>query len=169
MDSPREKISSDIEWGSGNQDDRPDLQLRTNASPSRSRITSQGLKVESIKSLRSVHDEIFFFSLTWRWYIYGFRSLQFTRHTRVAPRINTMSGFNQPALASPSGEVPDFAHPRDALKTVLLVTQCLCIPICSVLIVLRLHVRLRFGQHLGLDECGLFLVDWFFKCLWLTW
>ncbi|OKL55869.1 hypothetical protein UA08_08863 [Talaromyces atroroseus] len=63
-----------------------------------------------------------------------------------------MSGTDQPALASPSGVTPDFAHPRDALRTILFVTQCLCIPVVSVLIVLRLYVRFRFQQQLGFNE-----------------
>lgn len=65
-----------------------------------------------------------------------------------------MSGTDLPALDSPSGVTPDFAHPKDALRTVLFVTQCLCIPIVSILVVLRLHVRIRFQQQLGVDECG---------------
>ncbi|KAF3390956.1 hypothetical protein DPV78_011199 [Talaromyces pinophilus] len=63
-----------------------------------------------------------------------------------------MSGTDLPALDSPSGVTPDFAHPKDALRTVLFVTQCLCIPIVSILVMLRLHVRIRFQQQLGVDE-----------------
>jgi hypothetical protein len=68
-----------------------------------------------------------------------------------------MSGTDPPALESPSGRTPDFDHPRDALRTILLVTQCLCIPIVSILIMLRLYVRFRFRQQLGIDECELLL------------
>uniref|UniRef100_A0A093V246 Rhodopsin domain-containing protein n=1 Tax=Talaromyces marneffei PM1 TaxID=1077442 RepID=A0A093V246_TALMA len=63
-----------------------------------------------------------------------------------------MSGTDLPALGSPSGMTPNFTHPRDALRTILFVTQCLCIPIVSILVVLRLYVRFRFQQQLGVDE-----------------
>jgi hypothetical protein len=60
---------------------------------------------------------------------------------------------DEPAMISPNGLVPNFSQPKDVLKTVLLVTQCLCIPICSLVFALRVFVRFRFRQQLGLDEC----------------
>lgn len=60
---------------------------------------------------------------------------------------------SEPALASPNGVTPNFANPRDALRTVLIVTQGLCISICSIVIALRLYVRFHFRQQPGYEEC----------------
>jgi hypothetical protein len=65
--------------------------------------------------------------------------------------------MSEPSLPAPSGITPDFAHPKDVLRSVLLVTQCLCIPIVSSLVVLRLYVKFRFQQQLGVNECGCFI------------
>jgi hypothetical protein len=46
-------------------------------------------------------------------------------------------------------------HPTDVLNTVNLVTQCLCIPIVTLFVVLRFYTRIRFKQSLGVEDCEL--------------
>lgn len=72
-------------------------------------------------------------------------------------RSETAMGGDEPAMISPNGLVPNFSQPKDKLKTVLLVTQCLCIPICSLVFALRVFFRFRFRHQLGLDECEEYL------------
>jgi hypothetical protein len=44
-------------------------------------------------------------------------------------------------------------HPTDVLNTVNLVTQCLCIPIVTLFVLLRFYTRIRFRQPLGVEDC----------------
>lgn len=46
-------------------------------------------------------------------------------------------------------------NPVDALHTVLLVTQYLCIPIVSIFVFLRLGIRLYYKQNIGIEDCML--------------
>lgn len=48
------------------------------------------------------------------------------------------------------------SHPDDVYRTVNLVTQCLCIPICTAFVALRFYTRFRFKQVLGVEDCELF-------------
>jgi hypothetical protein len=48
------------------------------------------------------------------------------------------------------------SRPKDVLRTVNLVTQCLCIPIVTIFVGLRFYTRLRFKQSLGVEDCKLF-------------
>jgi hypothetical protein len=44
-------------------------------------------------------------------------------------------------------------HPDDVYNTVNLVTQALCIPICTAFVALRFYTRFRFKQGLGIEDC----------------
>lgn len=44
-------------------------------------------------------------------------------------------------------------HPDDVYNTVNLVTQALCIPICTAFVALRFYTRSRFKQRLGVEDC----------------
>lgn len=44
-------------------------------------------------------------------------------------------------------------NPVDALHTVLLVTQYLCIPIVTIFVFLRLGIRLYYKQNIGVEDC----------------
>lgn len=43
-------------------------------------------------------------------------------------------------------------NPTDVLHTINLVTQCLCIPIVTIFVILRFYTRLRFKQGLGVED-----------------
>jgi hypothetical protein len=43
--------------------------------------------------------------------------------------------------------------PVDALHTINLVTQCLCIPIVTLFVALRLSVRLWYRQFSAIEDC----------------
>jgi hypothetical protein len=45
------------------------------------------------------------------------------------------------------------AHPHDVYNTINLVTQILCIPICTAFVALRFYTRWRFKQMLGIEDC----------------
>lgn len=44
-------------------------------------------------------------------------------------------------------------NPHDVYSTVNLVTQALCIPICTAFVALRFYTRIRFKQMLGVEDC----------------
>lgn len=44
-------------------------------------------------------------------------------------------------------------QPVDVLHTVNLVTQCLCIPIVTLFVALRLSVRLWYRQFSAIEDC----------------
>lgn len=46
-------------------------------------------------------------------------------------------------------------HPHDVYNTINLVTQILCIPICTAFVALRFYARFRFKQNLGVEDCEL--------------
>ncbi|KAJ5117392.1 hypothetical protein N7448_011024 [Penicillium atrosanguineum] len=50
-------------------------------------------------------------------------------------------------------------YPHDVYSTVNLVTQALCIPICSAFVALRFYTRIRFKQNLGVEDWGC-LIAW---------
>ncbi|KAK5679668.1 hypothetical protein LTS12_029338, partial [Elasticomyces elasticus] len=51
-------------------------------------------------------------------------------------------------------------NPVDALHTVLLVTQYLCIPIVTIFVFLRLGIRLYYKQNIGVEDYSCY-VAWF--------
>lgn len=50
-------------------------------------------------------------------------------------------------------------NPVDALHTVLLITQYLCIPIVTIFVFLRLGIRLYYKQNIGVEDCTC-------RCVW---
>ncbi|KAI3054290.1 hypothetical protein CBS147353_11454 [Aspergillus niger] len=51
------------------------------------------------------------------------------------------------------------SHPKDVLNTVNFVTQCLCIPIISVFVLLRFSVRIYYKQFVGVEDWSC-LIAW---------
>ncbi|KAI3059596.1 hypothetical protein CBS147353_10534 [Aspergillus niger] len=51
------------------------------------------------------------------------------------------------------------SHPKDVLNTVNFVTQCLCIPIISVFVLLRFSVRIYYKQLVGVEDWSC-LIAW---------
>ena len=45
-----------------------------------------------------------------------------------------------------------YPNADDTLNTVNLVTQCLCIPICTIFVALRLGIRVHYRQLLHVED-----------------
>ena len=58
----------------------------------------------------------------------------------------------QGAMEPPLGMEPDFEHPEDVLKTVIIVTQALCIPICSLFVFVRFFVKFKMKSAMGIED-----------------
>lgn len=59
-------------------------------------------------------------------------------------------------------------NPTDVLHTINLVTQCLCIPIVTIFVILRFYTRLRFKQGLGVEDREFVLAYIHFSRILLT-
>lgn len=45
------------------------------------------------------------------------------------------------------------SHPKDVLNTINFVTQCLCIPIITIFVLLRFSIRIYYKQFVGVEDC----------------
>ncbi|KAJ5613302.1 hypothetical protein N7510_006496 [Penicillium lagena] len=62
----------------------------------------------------------------------------------------------QPALPPPPGQTSNFAHPKDVLHTVNLVTQVLCIIVVTLFVALRLWIKVCYHQNLNREDCDFY-------------
>ncbi|GAA90674.1 integral membrane protein [Aspergillus luchuensis IFO 4308] len=51
------------------------------------------------------------------------------------------------------------SHPKDVLNTINFVTQCLCIPIISIFVLLRFSIRIYYKQFVGVEDWSC-LIAW---------
>lgn len=58
----------------------------------------------------------------------------------------------EPVIPPPPGFTSNLEHPQDALHTVNLVTQLLCIIFVTVIVILRLIINIRLRKRLGLED-----------------
>jgi hypothetical protein len=62
--------------------------------------------------------------------------------------------MSQGAIPAPEGVNADVENPKDVLRTINLVTQCLTIAFCSAFVLIRTVHRTRtIGLDLSLDDC----------------
>ena len=57
------------------------------------------------------------------------------------------------SIAPPPGVVPNFDSPKDELKTVLIVTQILCMIFVTIFVATRVYVRLSILRAFGREDC----------------
>lgn len=80
--------------------------------------------------------------------------------------MDPSSYANLPAGPPPPGVVPNFDHPQSRAIDVY-VGMGVCIGITSILIILRVYVKLAVTHMWGWDDCEFFLVfqDWMLTAL----
>lgn len=59
----------------------------------------------------------------------------------------------QSIIPAPPGKASNFENPQDALHTVNLVTQILCIAVTTVIVTLRFIIRIRIHKTFTLEDC----------------
>ena len=59
----------------------------------------------------------------------------------------------EPVIPPPPGLTSNFEHPTDALHTVNLVTQVLCIIVVTAAVILRIIIKIRLRKKLELEDC----------------
>lgn len=61
--------------------------------------------------------------------------------------------MSQSIIPAPPGKTSNFENPQDALHTVNLATQILCISVTTVVVTLRFIVRIRIHKTFTLEDC----------------
>lgn len=59
----------------------------------------------------------------------------------------------EPIIPAPPGKVSDLENPEDALHTVNLVTQVLSMVVVTILVVLRVVIKMRLRNWLQIEDC----------------
>lgn len=59
----------------------------------------------------------------------------------------------EPSIQPPPGKVSNLENPEDALHTVNLATQVVCIIVVTVMTVLRVLIKIRLHGRLQLEDC----------------
>ena len=62
--------------------------------------------------------------------------------------------MSEPIIPAPSGKTSNLAHPQDALHTVNAVTQIVCIVASTIVVIIRLIVRIRVHKTFALEDCA---------------
>lgn len=62
--------------------------------------------------------------------------------------------MSEPMIPAPSGKTSNLDHPDDALHTVNEVTQLLCIIVSTIVVIIRLTVRIRIHKSFTLEDCA---------------
>ncbi|KAF7126014.1 hypothetical protein CNMCM5793_002373 [Aspergillus hiratsukae] len=60
--------------------------------------------------------------------------------------------LEEPVMPPPSGAVSNFARPQDALHTVNLATQVLCMIVTTIIVLLRIFISAHLRKRLGLED-----------------
>lgn len=64
-----------------------------------------------------------------------------------------MPDTREPAIPAPPGAVSNFDNPEDVLHTVNLATQVVCIIVVTIAVGMRVAVKVRLRNGLGLEDC----------------
>lgn len=62
--------------------------------------------------------------------------------------------IQQAAVPPPAGQTSNFAHPKDLLHTVNLVTQVLCIVVVTIFVVIRIWIKAQYHKNLNAEDCA---------------
>lgn len=64
-----------------------------------------------------------------------------------------MPDTREPAIPAPPGAASNFDNPEDVLHTVNLATQVVCIIVVTIAVGMRVAVKVRLRNGLGLEDC----------------
>lgn len=64
-----------------------------------------------------------------------------------------MPDTREPAVPAPPGAVSNLDNPEDVLHTVNLATQVVCIIVVTIAVGMRVAVKVRLRNGLGLEDC----------------
>jgi hypothetical protein len=59
----------------------------------------------------------------------------------------------EPVIPPPPGAVSNLEHPQDALHTVNLATQVLCMIVVTTTVLLRIFISVQLRKKLELEDC----------------